>query len=214
MGCCTFCSRLTGKSRGELEDYGLRRIHAAGPRDAFLKVRDRLHGRVLEIGCGTGVLFDDYPPQARVTAVDPDRDFLALAQRNARRASAAVSVVAGDAQHLAFPDHHFDAAVAQFVFCFVPDPRLGLAEVIRVVRPGGFLYFYEHVLSLNPLYAVFQTAIATVLTWATEGCHWNRDTATLIRALPITIESDQRLTLWTNLAPPLPVVRICATKSR
>jgi SAM-dependent methyltransferase len=52
--------------------FGMRRIHAAGPRDAFLRVAGRLTGRVLEVGCGTGVLFEDYPPAARVVAVDPD----------------------------------------------------------------------------------------------------------------------------------------------
>lgn len=210
MGCCRFVSRLTGISRADLIHRGMRRIHAAGPRDAFGQVAGRLTGRVLEIGCGTGLLFTDFTAAADVTGIDPDVELLALAVRQAGSAKTRVRVVAGDAQHLAFADDTFDAVVVQFVLCTVPDPRQGLAEILRVVRPGGLLYFYEHVVSDFAAYRWFQNLTAPIWSRLAEGCWWNRDTTALIRSMPVHIESHEQLSLRRSLMPPLPIMRIMA----
>ena len=78
MGCCRICAWLRRTSHeGELVDRSLRTVHAAGPRKSFLRAPDRLTGRVLEVGCGTGLLFEDYLADADLVAVDNETEFLA-----------------------------------------------------------------------------------------------------------------------------------------
>jgi SAM-dependent methyltransferase len=208
MGCSHLCSWLTGRSRGEIQDRELRMVHAAGPTEAFLRIRDRLYGRVLEVGCGTGILFEHYPAGTQVLGIDSDTDFLPLARERAVQARANVEVVAGDIRQLCLPDAAFDAAVMNLVLCSVADPARGMAEILRVVRPGGLLYFYEHVISGNVLYRWFQNVTAPLVVWMGDGCHWNRDTGALVRTMPVKIESEETGTLRTGLLPPLPIVRI------
>lgn len=212
MGCCTLCSKLTGRTRGEIQDRGLRRVYESGPRDSFQRVRDRLRGRVLEVGCGTGILFSEYPSSAQVTAIEKDRDFLPLARERAQGAAASVRLVAANAQHLPFADRAFDAAVFHLVLCTIEDPRRALEEAHRVVRPGGLFYFYEHVISRSRAYSFVQNMTDPITSWMAEGCHWNRDTGAVIRSLPIDIESDERDVLRAHFLPPFPIVRIVARR--
>ncbi|RMF91498.1 MAG: methyltransferase domain-containing protein [Nitrospinota bacterium] len=102
-------------------------------------------GRVLEVGVGTGKNIPYYPAEARVTAVDLSERMLLRALRRAMQEGKNVPLCQLDAQALAFPDHCFDAAVATFVFCSVPDPVQGLRELRRVVRPQGRILLLEHV---------------------------------------------------------------------
>ncbi|MBI3978628.1 MAG: methyltransferase domain-containing protein [Chloroflexi bacterium] len=107
--------------------------------------------RVLEVGVGTGQNVPHYPPGAAITAVDLSPRMLDRARARARREGVTITLQEADVQALPFPDASFDAAVATFVFCSVPDPVLGLTEVRRVLVPGGQLLLLEHVLSCRPL---------------------------------------------------------------
>jgi len=102
-------------------------------------------GEVLEVGVGTGKNLHYYPDNIRVTAVDFSHRMMARALRRSQAVGAEARFLQTDAQHLAFADRTFDAAVATFVFCSVPDPVLGLREVKRVVRQGGKVLLLEHV---------------------------------------------------------------------
>lgn len=104
-------------------------------------------GEVLEIGVGTGKNFAFYRPGTKITAVDISPRMLAIARRKleqGRACAAPVTLLLTDAQSLPFPDASFDSAVATFVFCSVPDPVLGLREVLRVLKRGGRLVLLEH----------------------------------------------------------------------
>src|SRR5512136_142637 len=98
-------------------------------------------GRTLDVGCGTGRNLPLFPPGTRVVAVDPHPQNLA----RARRRAPGVSLVQARAEALPFRDGCFDTAVSGLVFCSVGDAPAGLAEVSRVLAPGGALRMLEHV---------------------------------------------------------------------
>jgi ubiquinone/menaquinone biosynthesis C-methylase UbiE len=143
-----------------------------------------LRGRVIEIGCGEGRSFDLYPPRVEsVLAVEPDPVALAAAAERARSAPVPVEVVAGVAERLPALDGAFDAVVCVWVLCSVPEPPAALAEIRRVLAPGGELRVYEHVRAERSALRLAQRAFdAAYWTRALGGCRTTRDTEAAIRA--------------------------------
>jgi len=152
-------------------------------------------GRVVEIGAGTGTNFGLYPAGvSEVVAVEPEPRLRALAERAARGAAVPVTVLAGVAARLPGVDGSFDAAVSTLVLCSVPDQAAALAELHRVLRPGGRLYFFEHVRAGAAVPAGVQRALdATVWPAVGGGCHTSRDTEAAIRAAGFTMERLEHL---------------------
>lgn len=154
-----------------------------------------LRGRVVEVGAGTGTNFALYPPEvSEVVAVEPEPYLRARAQGAARAAAVRVMVVDGTAGRLPLEDGSCDAAVACLVLCSVPDQAAALAELRRVLRPGGELRFYEHVVSERRGIARLQRALDAVF-WprAFGNCHTARDTAGAIAAAGFGVESQRRM---------------------
>lgn len=173
------------------------RISAESERRGTAAYRDRalagLAGRVIEVGAGNGLNFGHYPDTvAEVVAVEPEDRLRALAERAAAGAAVPVRVVPGHAGALPFDDGSFGAAVASLVLCSVPDPGRSLAELRRVLRPGGELRIFEHVRSASSLTAAFQDLITPLWARAGGGCHLNRDTAADIKAAGFEIEELDR----------------------
>lgn len=155
------------------------KLHIAEHRDELLQ---GLSGRALEIGCGNGLNFGHYPEAvSEVVAIEPEPYLRAKAAENAARARVTIDLRAGEAAPLPFPDASFDAAVVSLVLCTVPDPAEALRELHRVVRPGGELRIYEHVLSTEGSRARWQRRIAPVWKVFGGGCHPDRDTEAVIR---------------------------------
>jgi ubiquinone/menaquinone biosynthesis C-methylase UbiE len=98
------------------------------------------------------------------------------------------------ADRLPFEDGSFDAAVAAQVLCSVPSQEAALAELLRVLRPGSELRFYEHVLAESPRYARFQRLAGLVTPLVAGGCHPDRDTAGEIQRAGFEIERCRRFT--------------------
>lgn len=153
-----------------------------------------LRGRVIEVGAGSGLNFAHYPAEVTcVLAVEPEPYLRRLASRAAADAPAAVEVVAGVAEALPAAEAAFDAAVASLVLCSVADQRQALAEMRRVVRPGGELRFFEHVVATTPGLRRVQRAVdATLWPLLLGGCHTSRDTAAAIAAAGFTVQALDR----------------------
>jgi ubiquinone/menaquinone biosynthesis C-methylase UbiE len=151
-----------------------------------------LRGRVVEVGAGNGRMFAHYSLEVtEVVAVEPEDTLRALAEEAARSAPVPVHVVAGDADHLPVPDTSADAVVASLVLCSVPDQESALAEVVRVLRPGGELRYYEHVRSAGVV-GVLEDVVSPLWPLLAGGCHPNRRTSEAIGAAGLTVESEER----------------------
>jgi ubiquinone/menaquinone biosynthesis C-methylase UbiE len=152
-----------------------------------------LAGSVIEVGAGNGLNFAHYPAGVTgVLAVEPDRYLRGIAEWHAGRAPVTVTVLDGVAERLPAADGSFDAAVLTLMLCSVVNQRAALAEVRRVVRPGGQLRFCEHVRAGTPgLRRVQRVLDATVWPGLGGGCHVARDTLAAIAGAGFTIVQSE-----------------------
>ena len=142
-------------------------------------------------------------------AVEPEPTLRALATTAAAKAPVPVRVLAGIADHLPLGDESVDAAVASLVLCSVPDQARALAELRRVVRPGGELRFYEHVIpNRQPKRLVLQVADKSGLwPWIAGVCHPARDTTAAIMRSGFEIQTIERFMFAVSrLEPSIPHV--------
>jgi ubiquinone/menaquinone biosynthesis C-methylase UbiE len=159
-----------------------------------------LSGRVVEVGAGTGINFARYPSGVtEVVAVEPEPYLRQLATEAARKAAVPVKVVDGDAERLPLDDASCDAGVASLVLCSVADQAAALAELRRVIRPGGELRFFEHVRSDRTGFAMVQRALDVVWPLVGGGCHASRATLAAIEAAGFEIDSVRHFTFRPSL---------------
>jgi ubiquinone/menaquinone biosynthesis C-methylase UbiE len=166
-----------------------------------------LGGRVIEIGCGIGANFRYYPESVeKVLAIEPQPWLRRHAVEAAAAAKAPIEVVDGDAEAIEAADGSFDAAVVSLVLCSVPDPAATIGELVRVVRPGGELRFFEHVVAEHRGRRGLQKiADATLWPHMTGGCHLARDTKADIEAAGFEVADYRRFPLrLMALTPPDP----------
>ncbi len=131
-------------------------------------------GRVLELGIGSGLNLPFYGKDVHVTGVDPSLELQAYAKEVALESEVDVEFVAESAEALHFDDNSFDSAVITWTLCTIPDPDAALAEVRRVLKPGGRLIFAEHGKSPDADVEKWQHRINPVWRALAGGCHLNR----------------------------------------
>ncbi|MEU8134923.1 class I SAM-dependent methyltransferase [Streptodolium elevatio] len=158
-------------------------LERAGAGEHRRRMLAGLSGAVVEVGAGHGANFALYPAEVtRLVAVEPEPRLREQAAKAAASAAAPVEVVDAVAGRLPFGDGEFDAAVLCLVLCSVPDPEAALAEVFRVLRPGGELRFFEHVQARSARMRRVQKVVdATVWPLLCGGCHTGRDSEAAIR---------------------------------
>jgi ubiquinone/menaquinone biosynthesis C-methylase UbiE len=139
-------------------------------------------GKVLEIGAGTGVNIRHYPAAVEeIVFTEPEEPMAKRLETKLTAAGRHGSVVRAPAERLPFEDDSFDTVVSTLVLCTVSDPVKALAEIDRVLRPGGKLLFLEHVRSDDPRLARWQDRLAPLWRRCGHGCNPNRPTPDLIR---------------------------------
>lgn len=161
-----------------------------------------LAGRVVEVGAGSGIQFRHYPPAVgEVVAIEPEPNLRGMALEAAAEASVPVRVLAGLADALPLVDAWADAAVCAGVLCSIEDPAAALRELVRVIRPGGMLRFYEHVRSSRARAAALQRGLDATGIWrrAMGGCHTARRTDAAIVAAGFRVERLERFSFRPTL---------------
>ncbi len=165
-------------------------------------------GRVVEIGAGTGVNIDLYPEGVESLAlVEPDPHMAKRLRAHLGASPRAAEIVEAPAERLPFADDSFDTAVATLVLCTIPEPEAALAELARVLRPGGRLLFIEHVRAEEPDLARWQDRLEKPWEFFGKGCHCNRDTLATLAASPFDLGAVQRGRLPKAVAIVRPLVR-------
>jgi ubiquinone/menaquinone biosynthesis C-methylase UbiE len=181
----------------------------AGQREHRRELLAGLSGRVVEVGAGNGLNFAQYPSTVdEVLAIEPEPFLRERAREAAVDAPVAVRVLDGVADRLPLGDASVDAGVFSLVLCSVPSQSAALAELRRVLRPGGELRFYEHVRAHRPGFARLQRAADLVWPHVAGGCHTNRDTPRAIEAAGFEIEACGRFSFRPSavIAPVTPHV--------
>jgi ubiquinone/menaquinone biosynthesis C-methylase UbiE len=192
----------------------------AGAQDEEGPLREELlaglSGTVLEVGAGNGHNFVHYPPTVtRVLAVEPESYLRGQALGRAKEAQVEIEVVEGLAEDLPAEDGSFDAAVTCFVLCSVGDQAAALAELYRVIRPGGELRFLEHVVASGAGMARAQrVADRTLWPLLAGGCHATRDTGAAIEGAGFEIERVRRFPFRTSVVELLVTPHILGTARR
>lgn len=174
-----------------LYDVMLRGSEEAGLRSERRRTLAGAHGRVVEVGAGTGLNLDLYPEGIEELILAEPEEPMArrLGARLAERGEGPPArIVTAPAEDLPLPDSSADTVVSTLVLCTVDDPQGALAEIRRVLRPGGLLLFLEHVRSDQPRLARWQDRIEPLWRRVGAGCRCNRETGPTIRTAGFEVE--------------------------
>lgn len=148
-----------------------------------------LAGDVVEIGFGSGRNVPHYPPAVtRVAAVEPSDTGWGLGRDRLAAATVPITRAGLDGQSLPFPDRTFDSALSTFTMCTIPDLPAALAELRRVLRPGGTLHFVEHGRAPEEWVRCLQRSIEPVYSPLAGGCRLSRPIDQLIAAVGFDLQ--------------------------
>jgi len=168
-------------------------------RKLFKKLRketlNKLQGKILDIGIGTGKNLPYYNAKAEVTGIDISRKMLEKAKKKAKTLGIKVKIHLMDAQSLKFKDNSFDYVIGTFVLCSIPDPVKAASEMKRVVKKNGKIILVEHVLSKYWPIALWEN-IHNPVTKRLFGFNVNRDTKQNIIKSGLHVNKDERLAFF------------------
>jgi ubiquinone/menaquinone biosynthesis C-methylase UbiE len=158
--------------------FGMRQKQLAPMREQLVT---ETRGRVLEIGIGSGLNLPFYPRELDILlGLDPSRELLQIAKRHSSWVHFPVKLSEGRAEDIPLDDGAVDHVVMSWTLCSVADPPRVLAEVRRVLRPGGSLLFVEHGRAPEPRVRRWQDRLTPAWRRVAGGCHLNRPIARLI----------------------------------
>lgn len=189
-------------------DRGLRATEEAGLGEMRRRLLSGTGGRVIELGAGTGVNLGLYPAAVEeLVLVEPGPHMAKRLRARLADSSRQATVVEAPAERLPLPNDSFDVAVATLVLCTVPDPAAALAELRRVLVPGGRLLLIEHVRSGDEKSARWQDRLHGPWKFFADGCHCNRDTTAALAAAGFATDGLQQDALPKSPAIVRPLIR-------
>lgn len=196
-----------GRAFSAFYDRGLKATEEAGLRRMRAALLSEAKGRTVELGAGTGANLALYPEGVDLVLTEPDPHMAKRLRLAVAASERQAEVVDAPAERLPLADASVDTAVATLVLCTVPDPAAALAEVARVLKPGGRFLFLEHVRATEPGLARWQDRLERPWRFLGDGCHCNRDTVATIEGSPLCLELAERGQL--PKAPPIvrPLIR-------
>lgn len=197
-----------GRGFAAIYDRAFEATEEAGLREMRRQVLAQASGRTIDLGAGTGANLGLYPEAVSgLVLAEPDPHMLKRLLAKVGEEQVGVEVVEAPAEDLPCADSSFDTAVFTLVLCTAPNPDAALAEVGRVLRPGGKLLFLEHVRSEDAGLAHWQDRLEKPWRFIGDGCHCNRDTVATIAASSFELQGVERGRL--PKAPPIvrPLVR-------
>jgi SAM-dependent methyltransferase len=149
-----------------------------------------LHGRVLELGFGSGLNLSHLPPEVTgVGAVEPSDVGWEMSRHRREASRVPVERIGLDGQAVGAPDASYDSALCTFTLCTIPDAGAALAEVRRVLRPGGTFCFLEHGLAESARTQAWQHRLDPWQQRLVGGCHLTRDPGALLLAAGFTLRA-------------------------
>ncbi len=181
-----------GRGFTAIYDRAFKATEEAGLRQMRRELLAEAKGRVLELGAGTGANVELYPEAVdELVLAEPDPHMTKRLRAKLTESGQTAEVVEAPAERLPFEDSSFDTAVVTLVLCTVPDPTAALAEIARLLKPGGRLLFIEHVRAEEPGLARWQDRLERPWHFLGDGCHCNRDTVATIEASPLVVGDVQ-----------------------
>ena len=151
-------------------------------------------GEVLEVAVGTGLNLPCYPAEVTLTGLDLSEGMLAIARDRARRLGRPVTLRQGSAHELPFAEASFDTVLCTFGLCAIPGPAAAVAEMVRVLRPGGRLILVDHVVSSSRLVRGMQWLVE-LASVPLAGEHFRRRPLLLVEALGLPVDRRERFKL-------------------
>ncbi len=146
------------------------------------RIVPRAHGRVLEIGIGSGLNLSCYDPNkvTEVLGLDPSTEMKSKARTRAAQAAVPVSFVGLNGEEIPLESASVDSVVFTYTLCTIPQPILALSEMRRVLKPGGEVFFAEHGRAPDADVLRFQQRIEPTWSRWAGGCHLTRDVPALL----------------------------------
>lgn len=157
------------------------------------KLVPRAMGTVLEVGVGSGLNLALYAPAAaRLYGLDPSAELERMARRRLRHVRVPVRLIMGSAEAVPLPDRSVDTVVSTWTLCSIPDPARALAEIKRVLRPGGCFIFIEHGCSPDAGVRAWQHRLTPIWRRLAGGCHLDRPIDALVSGNGFRITEIER----------------------
>jgi len=199
-------------SQAELYDTLMQRSDEAGFADERRRLVAAISGNVVELGCGTGLMFPYYSDSVKLLAIDLDQEFLVRAHERARSAVARIVVRHASADAIPAADHSQDAVVVSLLLCSVENIEKVLGEARRVLKPGGKLALIEHVRSEGAIAGPLMDVLDPVWLYLNrQGCHMNRRPLDLLTRCGFVVEEVVPFQVFSAGLPSFPMRRMLAT---
>ena len=172
------------------------------------------NGHVLEIGFGTGSNLKYYPDSVNITALEPNPFMFKKIRDRTLKSKKDVTIFQGYGENMPFENEVFDTVVVTLVLSMVDDVESVISEITRALKPGGRVYFYEHVSSSSYIGSKFQDLLNPFWKFISTGCNLNRDTERIINNAGFSKVDTRKFTIRFGTPVSLPnLVGVAIKKS-